>query len=145
MSYLSRFNRDFPVFGPMTNWIDDFFGDDTFKSSELTVPAVNILEGIKHYTLEMAVPGMEKSDFKISVEERNITISAQKSSETKDDENGKLRRSEYNFSKFSRSFTLPALADVQKIGAAYNNGILSIHIPKLEIEVKGNSKEIAIN
>lgn len=145
MSYLSRFNRDFPVFGPMTNWIDDFFGDDAFKSSELTVPAVNILEGIKHYTLEMAVPGMEKSDFKISVDDRTMTISAERKSETKEEEKGKMKRREYNFSKFSRSFTLPSGADVQKVGAAYNNGILSIHIPKLEVEISGNSKEIAVN
>ncbi|MBK9108432.1 MAG: Hsp20/alpha crystallin family protein [Saprospiraceae bacterium] len=110
MSYLSRFNRDFPVFSPMTNWIDDFFSDEAFKSSELTVPAVNILEGIKHYTLEMAVPGMEKSDFKISVDDRTMTISAEKKSETKEDENGKMKRENtisLNFQEVLHCLQLP--------------------------------------
>ncbi|MBK8956044.1 MAG: Hsp20/alpha crystallin family protein [Saprospiraceae bacterium] len=145
MSYLSRFNREFPVFGPMTNWIDDLLGDDSFKSSEFSIPAVNILEGIKHYTLEMAVPGMEKSDFKISVDDRTMTISCEKKTEEKEEDKGKMKRREYNFSKFSRSFTLPSGADVQKIGAAYNNGILSIHIPKMELEVSANSKNISVS
>ncbi|MBK9108431.1 MAG: Hsp20/alpha crystallin family protein [Saprospiraceae bacterium] len=40
---------------------------------------------------------------------------------------------------------MPSVADVQKVGAAYNNGVLSIHIPKLDVEISGNSKEIAVH
>jgi len=145
MSYLTRFSREFPGFGNLHNWMDDFLDNDSFRTSELTVPAVNVLESIKHYTLEMAAPGMEKADFKISVDDQVMTISAEKKNEIKEEEKGKMKRREYNYSKFSRSFTLPSNADVQKVGASYQNGILSIHIPKLELEVNNKGRHIEVN
>ena len=74
-----------------------------------------------------------------------MTISAEKKNEIKEEEKGKMKRREYNYSKFSRSFTLPSNADVQKVGASYQNGILSIHIPKLELEVSNKGRHIEVN
>lgn len=145
MSYLTRFSREFPWFGNLPNWMDDFFEGESLKGAELTVPAVNVLEAIKHFTLEMAVPGMVKSDFKISVNDHVMTISSESKSEIKEDEKGKIKRREYNYAKFSRSFTLPSNTDVSKIGASYENGILSIHIPKMELELSSKGKQIQID
>ncbi|MBP8724479.1 MAG: Hsp20/alpha crystallin family protein [Saprospiraceae bacterium] len=145
MSYLSRLNRDFPFLGNLPIWLDDFLGDDGFRSPESTVPAVNVRESLKHFTIEMAAPGMEKSDFKISVDDRVMTVSAERKSETKEEEKGKIKRREYNYTSFSRSFTLPSNIDAAHIGASYDQGILSIHIPKIDQNTTGKAKEISVS
>lgn len=76
MSNLIRFRNRFPYFSNFPVWNDDFFEKDLFSSKELSFPPVNILESIRHYTLEMAVPGKAKGDFKIEVDDNNVmTIS----------------------------------------------------------------------
>ena len=131
--------------GNLSSWVDDFFDTDQFRSGELTVPAVNVLEAIKHYTLEMAVPGKNKSDFKISVDDNGLlTISMESKSDTKREEKGLVKRREYNYSSFSRSFTLPASVDASKISAAYENGLLTVYLPKLEAQPEKKGKEISI-
>lgn len=133
MSILSEFNKAFPFVGSLPIWLDDILERDAQKPREKSVPAVNVLEAIKHYTLEVAIPGKEKSDFKISVDDQSVlTISMEHKEEKKEGEQGKVKRMEFNYSSFSRSFTLPSTVDASKITAAYTNGILSIHIPKLD-------------
>jgi len=82
MSNLIRFKNRFPYFSNFPVWNEDFFDRDLFSSKELSFPPVNVLESIKHYTLEMAVPGKAKGDFKIEVDDNNVmTISLESKSE----------------------------------------------------------------
>ncbi len=106
--------------------VDEYTGD---------VPAVNIKEENDKFVLEMAAPGMKKDDFKIDLDNYQLTISSEKKEEKKEKEDNYTRR-EFMYSSFSRSFTLPKSIDIEKIKADYKNGILSIVLPKKEEETK---------
>jgi HSP20 family molecular chaperone IbpA len=67
--------------------------------------SVNVKENQQNYDIELAVPGMKKEDFKISLDRNILTISSEQKSETEEkNENGKYTRREFNYNAFSRSF-----------------------------------------
>lgn len=127
-------------------WFTDVF-ESVFNDSLLTdrlvsrVPAVNIAETEADFQIELAVPGMQKEDFKIAVDKNVLTINAEKKSEQT--EGKKYSKREYNYTSFVRSFTLPDTIDHSKIEAAYTDGILKLTIAKKE-EAKVQSREIAV-
>jgi len=129
-----------------SGWMDKFFNapiDEFFNMGKvMNVPAVNVSETDKEFRLCVAAPGMEKKDFKLEAFEDMLTISAEKEKEEK---NGRYNRREYNYSSWSRSFTLPETSDTAKIAAEYNNGELKILIPKLEINEPKKVKSISVN
>lgn len=95
------------------------------------MPAVNIFEDTEGFKIDLAAPGLDKSDFKIEIKNNVLTISSEK--ETKKEENNeKFMRKEFNYCTFKRSFSLPQTADTDKITAVHNNGILSVSILKKE-------------
>lgn len=127
-------NINYPTW---SSWIDDLFGVDETPwlnsnfNSGITTPKVNIKETTDSYIVEMAIPGMNKSDFEISIDNKMLFISAEvenKNEETTDEYS--LR--EFGFSSFKRSFSLPETVDDAKINANYTDGILKVHIPKKE-------------
>jgi HSP20 family protein len=71
--------------------------------------------------VSLAAPGMKKEDFKIDVDGNMLTISSEKE-ETKEEKEKKFTRKEYNYSSFSRSFTLPDEVNKEKIDAKYEDG-----------------------
>ncbi len=95
------------------------------------VPATNILEKEESYEIELAAPGMKKDDFKLEVEKNILSVVFEKKEEDKKEEIEYLQR-EFEMDGFTRSFTIPETADVEKIKARYDNGILFISIPKME-------------
>jgi len=108
-----------------------------------TVPAVNISESPEEYQIDLAAPGLNKEDFKVSVERDMLNISTQVSDEHK--QTGKVyNRREYSFTAFTRSFALPESTDVDRIEASYTNGVLKLSLPKKE-EAKAVSKQIEIS
>jgi len=106
----------------------------------ISVP-VNIKETKDSYQLEVVAPAMEKADFKINIENNLLTISAEKKTENKV-ENEKQIRKEYTHRAFSRTFTLDDVINTADISAKYDNGILHLTLPKKE-EVKVVPKEIS--
>ena len=129
-----------------TDVFDSFFNSDSFlpKSTVVRIPAVNIAENENEFHIELAVPGLKKEDFKINLEQDQLTISAERKSEsTEQDESKKYNRLEYNYSSFMRSFTLPESADRSKIEAEYKDGILFVSIARKD-EAKIQSKEIVV-
>jgi HSP20 family protein len=108
---------------------EDFF--NFFQNKSNSVPAVNIREDEKNYALDLAVPGMDKKDLKIDVNEDVLTISSESRNESDENKNG-FRRKEFSYTAFSRSFYIPENADRDKIDASYKDGILSISLPKQE-------------
>lgn len=104
---------------------------------------VNITEGPEGYRLEVVAPGMEKSDFKVKLEKNILTVSAEKKTETRK-ENEKQVRREYSHRSFSRSFKVDDTIDTARIEAKYENGLLHLNLPKRE-EVKLLPKEICVN
>jgi HSP20 family protein len=113
-----------------------------------TIPSINITEEKNNYVVEMAAPGLKKEDFNIDVDKDLITISCEKETETTSedgkDKNGNYTRREYNYSSFSRSFTLPENADGQKIKAKYVDGILKLEIAKNEESNKSRTQKIKV-
>lgn len=109
--------------------ISDFLGADT----TLNLPASNIVEESDRYILELAAPGLEKENFKITLGKNYITISAD-TEEVKNEngEEGKFTRREYNYRKFKRSFMLPKMVNKEEISASYANGILAVTLLKKE-------------
>jgi HSP20 family protein len=105
-------------------------------------PPVNISENNLAYHLELAAPGMEKTDFKVTLDGNILTISTEKKAETKD-ENVKNIRREFSYKAFKRSFTVDEKIDAANIAAKYENGILKLELPKKE-ETKAVAKEISI-
>lgn len=117
-----------------SNLIDRFFGDAiarTGGSAYSFVPKVDILENEKSFELHVAVPGMNKEDFKIDLKDNYLTISGERKF-NKEKKDGNLYSVETQYGSFSRSFALPENVDASKIAAKYNNGILELDIPKDE-------------
>ena len=121
---------------------DDFFGRELFNwgnnnysSTSTTVPSVNIRETNDHFEVEVAAPGMQKSDFQIKLDGNNLTIYSNREHREEKKEEGYTRR-EFSYQSFQRSFILPKdVVDDEGIAARYENGLLMLTIPKKE-EVK---------
>ena len=147
MAYVKFNSRPFE--GTFNNLVDDLFTElpvlfkNDFNNAERkgTIP-VNVKETEKSYQLEVVAPGFEKSDFKVNMEQDLLTISADKKSEVKD-ENEKYIRREYSFRSFKRSFTLDEKIDATNIEASYVNGVLTLNLPK-KVAVKAAATEIII-
>ena len=122
---------------------ESVLGDTFFTDRRLSnVPAVNISESADHYHIELAAPGLKKDDFSVSVERDMLTISTETKNENRS-EGRTYNRKEYSYSAFTRSFTLPESADIEKISASYNDGILKLELPKKE-EAKAVARQIEI-
>lgn len=138
---LAKRSEMFPAF------FDDFFrpwNDWLGMSKSLTTPAVNISEKKDHFEVSVAAPGLKKDDFNIDVEDNMLTISCEKE-EKKEEKDERYTRKEYNYTSFSRSFTLPEEVVKDKIEAAYQDGVLRITLPKTEQTKKAAlSKHIAV-
>ncbi len=128
-----------PFFNDVYSLLNDSFLNERHAA---TVPAVNISESENGFEVALAVPGLKNEDIKINLDKNVLSVSAEKKTETTD-ENKKYSKREYNFSSFSRSFTLPQSADSSKIEAAYVDGILTLNIAKKE-EAKFQSREITL-
>ena len=113
---------------------DEFFKPDWFggvNTVSSTVPAVNIKEGEKDFSLELSIPGFKKEDFNIEVDNDVLTISSEVKAEKAVKEEHYTRR-EFRVSSFKRAFTLPETVDADNINAAYEDGILKLTLPKKE-------------
>lgn len=128
-------------------YMPNLFNDDFFpvipNSSSFT-PAVNIRESEKNYVLDLAIPGMDKKDLKIDINEDVLTISSETKSETEESRNG-YKRKEFSYSTFSRSFWIPENVEREKIEANYKDGILSVELPKQEEEKNKITREVKIS
>jgi HSP20 family protein len=129
----NRSHSGFPsVFSDRDRFFDsDFWGMPMLRSQQMmaNLPATNIRENEKDYSIEVAAPGMKKDDFNIDVNDGMLTVSSQKEEEKKEEEDNYTRR-EYNYSSFTRSFRLPDSINEDEIKASYKDGVLHLTIPK---------------
>ncbi len=115
----------------MSRWFDDdFWGVGNMTRS--SVP-VNIRETDKTYEVELMAPGLKKSDFKVSLDGKQLRVSFDHSEEQKegDDKQGYIRQ-EYRHQSFTRAFSLDETVDANGISANYTDGILHLSLPKKE-------------
>lgn len=126
-----------PASGSINKWIDTLFNTTLADAmgTDFTVssPSVNIVEHDAQYVMQLAAPGLEKSDFSLNIENDYLVISAEKKTEKEETgKGGKFTRREFNFSSFKRSFQLDDNINREGISASYENGVLSITLPKKE-------------
>ncbi|HEY3402930.1 MAG TPA: Hsp20/alpha crystallin family protein [Ohtaekwangia sp.] len=131
-----RYNSALNDFVPtsFSNLIDRFFNESVSRaggSAYSFVPRVDIIEAEKAFEIHVAVPGMNKEDFKLDLNDNLLTISGERKF-TKEKKDNNFHSIETQYGTFSRSFSLPENVDAGKISAAYNNGILEITVPKDE-------------
>jgi HSP20 family protein len=130
------------------SWLSDFFDNDRFFDSDWmkkqSVPAVNVKENEKGFDIELAAPGLSKNDFKISVDNRVLTISSEKQEE-KEKKEKEYTRKEFSYSSFSRSFALPENVNEDGIKATYDNGLLKVSVLKKALQQDKSHKAIAVS
>jgi len=136
---LIRYSTSLNDFTPtsFSNLIDRFFNDSLARSggsSYSFVPRVDVLEDEKAFEIHVAVPGMNKEDFKIDLNDNFLTISGERKF-TREKKENNYHSVETQYGTFSRSFTLSENVDANKISAKYVNGILEVNIPKDEKKV----------
>lgn len=128
---------DFPTF------FNDVF-DNFLKEEKVSwMPAVNIMERENDYKIDLAVPGLDKKDFNIEVENNMLVVSGERKEE-KVEEKDKVTKREFHYGSFKRSFTLPETADEEKINASYNNGVLTVSIAKKEEAKQKAKRQISV-
>ncbi|MBI1804440.1 MAG: Hsp20/alpha crystallin family protein [Ignavibacteriae bacterium] len=114
--------------------------DDSHAS--MWIPAVDVVEKESEFIVKAELPGVDRKDVKITVQNDILTISGEKRhEEEKNDRN--YQRVERSYGSFQRSFTLPSTVANDRIEAAYDNGILTVSIPKVE-EAKRREIEVKV-
>ena len=134
----SLFDRFFD--GDMFDW-----SNRNFSNTNTTIPSVNIKENADAFVVEVAAPGFEKGDFKIELNLNTLSISSEKKVENETREGEVFTKREFSYQSFNRSFTLPQIADGDRIEANYQNGILTVLIPKREEAKPKPARMIEIN
>jgi HSP20 family protein len=139
MTY-SKFNQ-VPASASINKWIDTLFNttlaDAMGTDFTVSTPSVNIVEHDNQFVMQLAAPGLEKSDFNINIENDYLVISTEKKTEKEETgKDGKFTRREFNYKSFKRSFQLDNNINREGITAAYENGVLNITLPKKEESAK---------
>ncbi len=129
---LIKFNR--PARPRTFSTLMDEFFNNTFPESfnndfNWNSPSTNIKETDNGYTIEMAVPGIDKNNVDIRVEKDQLIVESKTSSEN-EESNDKYTMRQFNYSAFRKSFYLNNKIDNDKIDAQYKDGILYISLEK---------------
>ncbi len=126
----------------MPNLFDSDFLS-ALNNKTFSMPSVNIREDEKYYKLELAVPGIDKKDLKIDINEDVLTISSEVKN-TNEESNDGYKRKEFNYASFCRSFYIPENVNRDKIEANYKDGILHVGLPKQEEEKNKITRQVEI-
>lgn len=145
MSLTKQNGNSFPAFPRL---FDDFFSrelfnwdNSNFSATRTTIPAANIIETADAFEVELAVPGMEKQDFKITLEGNQLKITSARQQQS-EEKAGQYTRREFSYQSFQRTFELAKeVVDQSAIKATYNHGILKLLIPKKE-EAKAQAPKL---
>ena len=126
--------------------LDEVFGNDTpfsALSSRSHVPSVNISETDTNFELALAAPGKTRKDFNVELDDHVLTVSSESKNEVVTNTE-QYKRREFRYDNFQRSFRLPETVDTAHIKANYDNGILSINMPKRKEAIPEPKKQIEI-
>ncbi|MFZ5425060.1 MAG: Hsp20/alpha crystallin family protein [Patescibacteria group bacterium] len=145
MKIIKRNNR-VPQFNPMRSMLDDFFAfpsmlDEMLESSYTSKNiSVDIWEEDDKYFVKMAIPGVAKEDINITINADYITIKGSTKKEEKEDDKKKYYYKTLE-TAFEQTFNLPAKVDSDNADAKYENGVLTLTLPKAS-DVKPKTLEV---
>lgn len=126
--------------GQMNRMLGDWFREGG-EIGRFAAPAVDLCETADAYVLEVDLPGMKKEDIDLSVMENMVTIKGERKSEHRAGEAG-YQRFERQTGTFQRSFEIPGGFDGAKVEAQYENGVLTVKLPKRE---ESKPRQINVN
>ena len=111
------------------DFINYFFGN----INQNNTPLYNIFENDKEYKIEFSVPGFDKKQLSVEIENDILRVSNTSEDEVSD----KYYKRQFNYSNFSKTFNLPEIVNIDKISSEYKNGILRVILPKVK-EIKND-------
>jgi len=123
--------------------LDEAFGDFHREDGAITAawsPVCDVFEDKDAVKIVAEVPGVPPEDVKISLENNVLTIRGEKK-QLAEERNERVHRYERSYGAFERRFALPSTVDSEKIQAAYQDGVLTVTVPKVE---KARPREISI-
>jgi len=126
---LYRMTTGAPVFG-LRREIDRLFEDTFGREGGNFTPAVDIKENEKEIRLELELPGLKPEQVEIIAENGVLTVRGEKRSERKEGEDNRYQVVERSYGTFVRTFQLPQGVDEDQIKAEFEQGVLSLSIPK---------------
>lgn len=112
---------------------NDFFNDEWMTvQPKTTAPAVNVIENVKDYTMEMAVPGIKKEFCRVNINaDGNLEVAIENKLEHKGDKKERYLRREFNYTNYQQTYVLPDDIVKDEITAKVENGVLTVVIPKV--------------
>ena len=132
----------------MSNRMSQFFDTVPFSTDSVNrgwAPHVDVMETDEELTLTAELPGLSENDVMINLENSVLSISGEKTAIRNEDETEQRSHVwERRYGSFNRSFTLPRTVSTEDISALFENGVLTIHMPKVP-EAKGRTIEICKN
>lgn len=139
---LVRYNPlDNQVPASFSGMLDRLFNDSLGSTLKQFSPAVDIAEDEKSYEIQVAVPGVKKSDFKIDLIDGKLTISGERKQEEKK-EGKNFHSVETQYGSFRRSFFIPEDVIEDRVEASYEEGVLKLVLPKKEKKVNKATIEV---
>lgn len=147
MANLTRFDpfSDMMRFDPFRN-MDDFFKEFSMMPSLRGMEAeprirMDVSETDQAYQIKADIPGVKKEDIKVAIDGNMVSIRAESKEEKEEKMEGNVVRKERHYGEQYRSFTLPQDVDESKVEARYQDGVLSLMLPK---KAGGTTKQITI-
>ncbi len=104
-------------------------------------PALDVHDDKDAFTVTLEAPGLKKEDFEISYHDGVLSIAGERKEEKEAEERNYFRRERF-FGRFSRSVSLPAEVQPDKVAASYKDGVLTVTLPKAE---KAKPKQIEVS
>jgi HSP20 family protein len=135
-----------PIFG-LRREIDRLFDDTFARDGSNWAPAVDIQENDKEILLELELPGLKPENVELTAENGVLTVRGEKKAERKEGDDNRYHLVERTYGSFMRTFQLPQGVDEEQINAEFENGILTLHIPKAalpqprKIQINGTQKK----
>lgn len=124
------------VFGRrFSDIVDEFFSDAVVARQNSFAPGIDISETEKQFIIDVELPGVDKKDIDLNIENNRLTISGERKFE-KEEDGKQFHRVETHYGKFTRSFQLPDNIDTESIKAEYKNGMLNIAVDKSAEKLK---------
>lgn len=123
---------------------NDFLNTTNMPKTNATAPAINVLETETDYTVEVAAPGLSKDDFEVNINnDGDLTIKMEKKSDEKEQKAHYLRR-EFAYSKYEQTLILPDDVEKDHIAARVVNGVLTVTLPKIKVDVQKVARQITV-
>jgi HSP20 family protein len=119
------------------------WGSEEGLATGVWMPAVDVFETPEHIVLKADLPDVDKDAVDISIENNTLTLKGERKLE-KETKEKNFYRMERSYGTFSRSFTLPPTVAADKVEAAFDNGVLTLTLPKRE-EARPKQIKVKVN